>query len=82
MYHFVPGLFDRPNFDPCKPHCPYSSLLQGQGESTGINVTGRHLAAERCRAERASRQARRPLRTQLLDWLEYRIDDIIARWGQ
>lgn len=30
MYHFVPGLFDRSNFDPCKLNCPFSSLLLGR----------------------------------------------------
>ena len=80
MYHFVPGLFDRPNFDPCNPRCPYSQLLLAKGDNSGIAVTGKHEAAERCRAERAERQAARPWRLKAMDWLSNRLDAIAARW--
>ena len=81
MYHFVPGLFDRPNFDPCNPNCPFSSFLLGKGDSSGISVTGAHPAAERCREERARRQARLPWRARFVDWLHKRLDSVAARWG-
>jgi hypothetical protein len=82
MYHFVPGLFDRPNFDSCKPGCPFSSsLLLSRGDRSGITVTGTHSVAERCRAERAKRQARIPWRARLVDWLQEKLDAITNRWG-
>jgi hypothetical protein len=72
MYHFVPGLFDRPNFDPCNPNCPFSSILLSKGDSSGVTVTGTHLVAERCRADRAQRQRDLPWRLRLVDWLQNR----------
>jgi molybdopterin-synthase adenylyltransferase len=81
MYHFVPGLFDRPNFDPCNPNCPFSSLLLSKGDSSNMSVTGTHPAAERCREERARRQARLPWRYRLLDWLQEGLDSVTSRWG-
>jgi len=74
MYHFVPGLFDRPNFDPCKSRCPFSTLLLSKGDSSGITVTGRHLVAERCRADRARRQAGIPWGARLVDWIQEKLD--------
>jgi hypothetical protein len=73
MYHFVPGLFDRPNFDLCKPNCPFSFLLLGKGDSSGISVTGPHPAAERCRAERARRQSELPWRARFIDWIQEKV---------
>jgi ThiF family protein len=79
MYHFVPGLFDRPNFDPCKPQCPFSSMLLSRGDSSGITVTGPHLVAERRRAERIHRHAELPWRVKLIDWLQEKINAIADR---
>jgi len=81
MYHFVPGLFDRPNFDPCNPNCPFSSFLLSKGDNSNISVTGAHPAAERCREERARRQARLPWRSRFLDWIQDRLDSVTSRWG-
>jgi molybdopterin/thiamine biosynthesis adenylyltransferase len=78
-YHFVPGLFDRPNFDACEPRCPFSTLLLGRGDSSGIKITGSHLAAERCRAERVRRRAALSWRYKLIDWLQDRINTIADR---
>jgi molybdopterin-synthase adenylyltransferase len=80
MYHFVPGLFDRPNFDPCNPNCPFSSSLVGRGDSSGVDVTGAHPAAELCRADRAKRQRALPWRARLIDWIQERLDSLAARW--
>jgi molybdopterin-synthase adenylyltransferase len=79
MYHFVPGLFDRPNFDPCKPHCPFSSLLLGRGDSSEITVSGAHSAAERCRAERVRRQASLPWSARFTGWVEDRLAALVDR---
>ncbi len=81
MYHFVPGLFDRPNFDPCNPRCPFSSLLLAKGDSSGITVTGTHAAAERCRSDRARRQDELPWRARVTDWLQDKLDALAAHWG-
>jgi hypothetical protein len=81
MYHFVPGLLDRPNFDPCNPNCPHSGILLSKGDSSGITVTGRHLAAERSRADRARRQNALPWRPRLVDWLQERLDSLASGWG-
>ena len=81
MYHFVPGLFDRPNFDPCNPNCPFSSFLLSKGDSSDISVIGAHPAAERCREERGRRQARLPWRARFVAWLQERLDSVTARWG-
>jgi hypothetical protein len=79
MYHFVPGLFDRPNFDTCKLQCPFSSLLLSKGDSSGITATGTHSVAERCRAERAKRQAGLPWRSRFVDWLQEKLDALTVR---
>jgi molybdopterin-synthase adenylyltransferase len=47
-YHFVPGLFDKPRFDPCDGVCPYPSLTS-QGDLTSLVVTGPHRRAEEMR---------------------------------
>lgn len=78
MYHFVPGLFDRPNFDTCKPQCPFSSWLLGKGDSSGVTVTGTHLAAERCRADRSRRQDRLPWHVRLIDWFQEEVYGLTA----
>lgn len=82
MYHFVPGLFDHPNFDPCKPRCPFSSLLLSRGDSSGITVTGVHSVAERRRTERAQSQAELPWRAHFIDWLQEKLDALMSHWGE
>ena len=80
MYHFVPGLFDKPNFDPCNSNCPFSHDLLAKGDSSSMTVTGAHTAAERCRAARAKAQAALPWRLRLLDSLQNRLDRVANRW--
>ncbi len=48
---------------PCEPECLYAGLFAGQGDDTGINVTGRHPAAD---TERTARRARRGPRVRAL----------------
>jgi hypothetical protein len=79
MYHFVPGLLDKPNFDPCNAACPYSSLLLARGENSGIVVTGRHSVAERCRADRARRQQKLTRRLRMIDWLQDNLDRLASK---
>jgi hypothetical protein len=74
MYHFVPGLFDRPNFDPCRPNCPFSSYLLARGDTSGIVMTGKHSAAEQRRAERMRSQRELPWQPRLIDWLQRKLD--------
>ena len=81
IYHFVPGLFDRPNFDPCEPNCPYSSVLLSRGDATGLTVTGAHPVAEHCRQDRARRQKAVPRRDRVVDWLQARLHSLARRWG-
>jgi hypothetical protein len=81
MYHFVPGLFDRPNFDPCNPNCPFSSLLLSRGDNSGLVVTGKHPAAERSRAERIRRQNELPWRPRLIDRLQEKLDHFACGLG-
>ncbi len=80
MYHFVPGLFDRPNFDPCKSDCPFPSSLLARGECADVNVTGSHPAAECCRANRVERQAKLPWRLKLFNRLETALEGLSLRW--
>ncbi len=51
MYHFVPGIFDEPDFRICNEGCPYPEL-EARGDSTGLIVTGFHGAAEEARRKR------------------------------
>ena len=48
-YHFVPGIFDKPEFQVCEPNCLYPSLV-ALGDHGGFVVTGRHEIAENQRA--------------------------------
>jgi hypothetical protein len=61
-YHFVPGMLDEPQFDPCKNTCPYPKLI-AQGDHCAFVVTGQHRRAEQARAERKRAQ-------RLLSWRE------------
>jgi hypothetical protein len=56
-YHFVTGELDvdQPS---CHPNCLYSGQFQADGDISGIDVTGRHVAAERERAARGARTSR------------------------
>lgn len=49
-YHFVPGRLDI-DTSSCEPTCPYTSLVSS-GDSAGLLVTGRHVAAEASRTTR------------------------------
>lgn len=45
MYHFVPGLMDKPIFKTCLPNCTYVPIT-AKGDRSGYQVTGRHAIAE------------------------------------
>ena len=80
MYHFVPGLLDRPNFAPCNPNCPFSSVLLSRGDSSGITITGKHLSAERCRADRARLQTCPPVASAPCRLAAEQLDLLATRW--
>jgi molybdopterin-synthase adenylyltransferase len=73
MYHFVTANFDT-DYQGCEDNCLYPSLV-ARGDSTGLVVTGRHLAAVRARRGRQDRQLqfngrRSPSpRSRWWDWL-------------
>ena len=48
-YHFVPAIFDKPQFQVCQPTCLYPALV-ALGDHAGFVVTGRHEIAEKHRA--------------------------------
>lgn len=49
LYHWTLGREDRDTTD-CEEGCLYSSILACTGDSSGLNVTGYHHAAEKTRA--------------------------------
>jgi hypothetical protein len=51
---FASGLLDI-DMKSCKPNCPFCQLV-GQGDRSGITVTGRHEVAERGRANQKARK--------------------------
>ncbi|HEY3569913.1 MAG TPA: ThiF family adenylyltransferase [Thermoanaerobaculia bacterium] len=51
LYHFVPGIFEEPEFHTCKAGCVYPGLT-AKGDRSGVTVTGRHPAAEKARDRR------------------------------
>ena len=77
MYHFVPGIFDKPTFDHCQDNCPYPGLI-AKGDTTGLTVTGRHHFAERSRAARSAFRKSIRLRDRLGDMMQ-RIADKLAQ---
>lgn len=56
-YHFVTGELDieQPS---CRSNCLYSGAFLAGGDTTGLQVTGRHVAAEQERAARAADASR------------------------
>jgi hypothetical protein len=71
-YHFVTGEPDD-GFDSCEANCLYRSQLLARGNTTGLDQTGQHTAAERERAERDARAAKARVR------LGRRMDDLLRR---
>ena len=49
LYHFVPGIMDKPTFASCAPECLFPGLI-AKGDRTGLVVTGRDARAEARRA--------------------------------
>ena len=47
-YHFTTGRLDNPTYLPCKGTC-FAVTLIAQGDHSGIDVTGKHPAAEKLR---------------------------------
>jgi molybdopterin/thiamine biosynthesis adenylyltransferase len=80
MYHFVPGLFDRPSFDPCNANCPFSTSLLARGDRSGMTLGGLHAAADKARLDRSRRRATIPWRLRLLDWLQRGIEQLASRY--
>jgi ThiF family len=76
-YHFVPGILDKPGFDFCKEGCPYPGLT-ARGDATGLTVTGRHIHAEKVRAERVAARGSIPWRYRAAESL-IKLNDIILR---
>lgn len=81
MYHFVPGLLDRPRFEPCPSHCPYGAMSP-VGDDSPLTVTARHPAAEQARTRRRAAQRRLPILlklsqrlTALADWVRRTVAD-------
>lgn len=69
-YHFVTGELDITQ-PACRPNCPYSNLLLAAGDTSSIEVTGKHQAAEDERSVR-QRLRRRP-RARLGRWFDDRV---------
>ena len=65
-YHFVPGLWEEPRFEACKPSCLYPSLTS-RGDTTGLVVTGPHKKAEETRARRSNVSQQSRFR-RIQDW--------------
>lgn len=77
-YHLKTGTIDLETRD-CEPRCLYAQEFVGLGDDADLAVTGRHVAAERERAERADRRSSRRVRVarkldELLARLEQRLD--------
>lgn len=69
-YHFVPGIFDEPKFEICKPGCPYSQMI-AMGDRSGFTVTGLHASAQAAREARMA--AHPPLKRGILSRLWSRL---------
>ncbi len=76
-YHFVPGILDPPRFEFCNAGCPYPALV-GRGDTTGLVVTGRHIFAERVRAQRDAVRKSIPWRYRVANSLS-KVRHIILR---
>jgi hypothetical protein len=76
IYHFVPGKFDEPKFDPCEESCPYPTLT-ARGDRTGYVVTGRHKLAETARAIRQAYHKKLSWRLRLAEKLHRLIDSAL-----
>lgn len=50
-YHFVTGELERDKSQVCDPNC-FFPTIQGKGDSSGIEVFGKHLIAEKAREAR------------------------------
>jgi hypothetical protein len=55
-YHFATGRFDEPLYEKCLPSC-YQTGQIAIGDHSGVTVTGKHPAAEKCRAKFAANDA-------------------------
>ncbi len=75
-YHFVPGLLDKPSFDPCDDSCPYPRLIS-QGDLTNLVVTGPHKRAEETRRLKDTTFKSKGWRLRLSEVL-YRLADRLA----
>ncbi|MFG2803679.1 ThiF family adenylyltransferase [Streptomyces pseudovenezuelae] len=63
LYHLTTATIDQ-RVDGCETDCPYDGMLRALGDNTPFTVTGRHLAAEKARADRARARRRWPLRVE------------------
>ena len=76
MYHFVPGIFDKPKFELCDENCLYPDML-AKGDRTDWVVTARHKQAEDSRAMRAQAVKQIRWRDRLADRIYQVIENYI-----
>jgi molybdopterin-synthase adenylyltransferase len=72
LHHMTTGVVDRRELG-CSTGCPYSNLLVATGDDAGVVVTGRHEAAQRARAHRASAPTWRVRLARVADDLLWRL---------
>lgn len=58
MYHFIPAVLQAER-GACKDGCPYAALT-ARGDSSGVEMTARHRAAEEARQRRRARRTIHP----------------------